>query len=58
MSTYTYGPPQRGKTLATSPAKRTCQANGCSTTLSIYNAAQYCWVHESASPRRGLSPKR
>ena len=58
MSAYVYGSPQRGRTVATNPEKRTCLAPGCTTTLSIYNASQFCWVHESAIPRRGLSPKR
>jgi hypothetical protein len=58
MTTYTYGPPQRGKTLATHPEKRSCSTPGCSTRLSIYNPSQFCWLHESVAPKRYLSPKR
>ncbi len=48
-------PPERG----TSPVvprhhvKRTCAALSCSTVLSIYNATDFCWVHEPPVPRSG-----
>lgn len=29
---------------------RVCQARGCSTVLSKYNPARYCWQHDSAHP--------
>jgi len=58
VSIYTYGSPQRGKTVATNPEKRTCLRPGCSTRLSIYNASQFCYVHESVAPKPYLSPKR
>jgi|RhiMetStandDraft_4_1073278.scaffolds.fasta_scaffold598079_1 hypothetical protein len=57
-STYTYGSPQKGKIVATHPEKRSCLFDGCSTRLSIYNPALYCWLHDSVAPKRGLSPKR
>ncbi len=28
------------------PDVRVCDAEGCSTVLSIYNAATYCWLHQ------------
>lgn len=58
MSTYTYGPPTTGKSVATYPEKRPCSTPGCCTRLSMYNPSQSCWVHEPVTPKRYLSPKR
>jgi len=38
--------------------KRTCIVPSCSTVLSIYNATDYCWVHELPIPRSGSLPGR
>jgi hypothetical protein len=34
----------------TYPQGRTCEADGCSTKLSIYNRWQFCWQHEPVHP--------
>lgn len=31
-------------------AKRTCASRGCTTVLSVYNPAEFCWQHEQAHP--------
>jgi hypothetical protein len=58
MSTFTYRSLQTGKRIAVHPEKRSCLAQGCTTRLSIYNASQFCWLHEPVAPKRFLSPKR
>jgi len=35
--------PRRNRVWGTG---RVCAAEGCSTKLSIYNRARYCWAHE------------
>jgi hypothetical protein len=57
MASYIYGSPQK-KRIQTQPEKRSCSEHGCTTRLSIYNPSPFCWLHESAAPKRGLSPTR
>jgi hypothetical protein len=48
------------KAMRTRPSRpqRVCAEGGCSTVLSIYNGAAYCWVHEPPTfrPKPGLVP--
>ena len=54
---FIYGSPEKGHVVASNPEKRTCSAPDCSTRLSIYNpSAQFCWLHETPTPKRGVSP--
>jgi hypothetical protein len=55
---YTYGQPVKRVGIATYSPERTCSAPGCSTKLSIYNATEYCSLHERYVPRNRPSPKR
>lgn len=36
--------------LQTYPENRVCTAEGCTTTLSIYNGGDSCWQHEALRP--------
>jgi hypothetical protein len=58
MKEYSYGQPVKGKMVATHPAKRCCKAPGCLTRLSIYNASELCWLHDSRILRPRPSPTR
>jgi hypothetical protein len=37
---------------------RVCQAEGCTTVLSIYNAASLCSLHEGRNTRLAARPRR
>ncbi len=51
-----FGPPVRGKEAASrASAGRTCEAAGCATVLSTYNAATRCWLHSDPSYRHPLA---
>jgi hypothetical protein len=41
--------PPKG-TSKTYPSDRVCEATGCTTRLSVYNASSFCWQHEVAHP--------
>lgn len=48
----------RGHKVSSYPAKRICGERSCSTVLSRYNGAAFCWVHESPTLRPGSALRR
>jgi hypothetical protein len=38
--------PTKAQRIQSYQLKRVCAEGECSTVLSIYNSAEYCWVHE------------
>lgn len=57
MSQYIYGQSSKGTRVASYPSRRTCSASNCATILSIYNASEFCSLHEVLVPRSRVSPK-
>ena len=49
-----YGAPLSGKAHAQGARGRMCEAPGCTTVLSTYNAATTCWLHSQPARRRPL----
>ena len=57
-ATVQYGTPGSGKDAASRPqAGRRCEATGCTTVLSTYNAATTCWLHSAPNPRHALAAR-
>lgn len=57
-STARFGPPARGKgAQARSAAGRLCDAPGCATVLSTYNAAPTCFLHSEPTVRHPLAAR-
>lgn len=52
-----YGPPKHGKGMVVRRLDpRRCEAEGCPTILSTYNASATCWLHTGPSIRHPLYP--
>jgi hypothetical protein len=58
MRKHTYSRPVGGTAVPTFARKRVCAVAGCSTLLSMYNASESCWLHDSSGPRPRMSPTR
>jgi len=51
-----FGAPSRGKGIAKrSVGGRQCDAPGCTTVLSTYNASSTCWLHTGPELRHPLA---
>lgn len=42
--------PQKGRRPRRMSEDRRCAADDCTTKLSVYNRASYCWIHEEPHP--------
>jgi hypothetical protein len=42
--------PQKGRRPRRINDERSCGAAGCTTKLSVYNRAEFCWIHEEPHP--------
>ena len=51
------GKPDSKRVTASSQPGRICEADRCSTILSIYNHLSWCSVHESPISRAATSPR-
>jgi hypothetical protein len=51
-----YGVPLASTEAKRSRTGRRCAEPTCVTVLSVYNAAETCWLHSTATPRHALAP--